>query len=242
MYRNKETGELVEFLKPTYGNKRVLMKYMMDAKTNPKTGELELAENDFPQPADEPNYSYSDPQIIDNAVTEPNPDDWEYEPSEEELAQQALLQKESEVEAALKKIESDHQQRLLNGIIYDGERYPCLKEDRTGIAGVIAGFDINETLFNEFAAKNLEGKPEGTTIESVLAEMTPEQFEAMISSGAVPPQYRKTAFEWSDGNFLVVTPETAKQISGMLSVLVSRSFTQKSAETQALKEDKDIEL
>lgn len=111
-----------------------------------------------------------------------------------------------------------HHSRLLTGFEYNGAMYPALKEDRDGINAVIAGFRIADQLFNEWIAAN--GPPE-----------TEEATSAMIESGAIPPEFRATQFEWSDGRFTMVNPTTAVEIAGKMSLLVSRSFIQKQAES-----------
>lgn len=115
---------------------------------------------------------------------------------------------------AIRQADIDHRQRLANGIEYAGKRYPCLADDRDGINAVLASFDLADGLFNAWIAEN--GPPQ-----------TAEETSAMIESGAIPPEYRQTAFEWTDGQFLILTPDTAARVAGIMSLVVSRSFIDK---------------
>jgi len=110
-----------------------------------------------------------------------------------------------------------HAARLAEGVEWEGKKYPCVKKDRDGINGVIAGFATADKLFEKWIADN--GPP-----------TTPEVQQAMVASGAIPPEHRVTEFQWSNGDFLQVNEATAVAIAGRMAIVVSRSFMQLKAE------------
>lgn len=114
-----------------------------------------------------------------------------------------------------------HAQRLAVGVEWEGGHYPCLKKDRDGINGVIAGFETAGKLFQKWISEN--GAP-----------TTPEEQQAMVASGAVPPEFRFTQFQWSNGEFLRVGEESAVAIAGKMAIVVSRSFVQLKDEISTL--------
>ena len=106
-----------------------------------------------------------------------------------------------------------HASRLNEGIEWEGKQYPCLKKDRDGLNGVIAGFNTADKLFQKWIADN--GPP-----------TTPEDTQRMVLTGAIPPDHRFTEFQWSNGDFLTLNEASAIAIAGKMSILVSRSFVQ----------------
>jgi len=106
-----------------------------------------------------------------------------------------------------------HKDRLAHGIEWKGKRYPCLKKDRDGINSVIAGFDTSEKLFQKWIKEN--GPPTSN-----------QETENMVLSGAVPPAFRSTDFQWSNGEFLTLNESDAVAVAGKMSIAVSRSFSQ----------------
>jgi len=110
-----------------------------------------------------------------------------------------------------------HAARLAEGVEWNGKQYPCLKKDRDGINGIIAGFATADRLFKKWISEN--GPPE-----------TAEDQQAMVASGAIPPDHRFTEFQWSNGDFLRMDEEIAVSIAGKMAIVVSRSFMQLRAE------------
>jgi len=106
-----------------------------------------------------------------------------------------------------------HNSRLSEGIEWEGKQYPCLKKDRDGLNGVIAGFNTADKLFQKWIVDN--GPP-----------TTPEETQRMVLTGAIPPEHRFTEFQWSNGDFLTLDEASAVAIAGKMSILVSKSFIQ----------------
>ena len=116
---------------------------------------------------------------------------------------------------------ANHKARLQDGITWKDANYPCFKADRNGITAALNGFQVAEQLFQLWIAEN--GPP---TDEATI--------NAMVSSGAVPPEYRQTEFFWSDGRSIHLTEKETLQISGLITVFTSRSFVIRKAEQAAL--------
>ena len=122
---------------------------------------------------------------------------------------------ESKRQEAKSTADSEHQTRLSAGFPFGGVQCPCLKDDRAGVNGVIAGFQIGTDLYDAYVEAN--GEPD---LETKIA---------IAETGAVAPEFQTTQFNFTTGDWLELTPETAKQLAGIMGVFVSRSFIQRQA-------------
>lgn len=60
------------------------------------------------------------------------------------------------------------------------------------------------------------------------------QMAGLVASGAIPVELISTPFEFSDGQFLVITPANVQQITNGVTLYVSRSFEIKKRQLDAL--------